>query len=87
MITKIASSWTKNADFPDEFSRFSIKMRPRSRIHEHTMSLRCIISNLRFPYGFLEPLGRGYGFFQVFLLSPLQCTVTELYKYTRGYLI
>ncbi len=30
-----------------------------------------------FLYGFLKPLGKGYGFRSGFLLSPLQCTVTE----------
>jgi hypothetical protein len=34
--------------------------------------------------GFLNQRELGKVFYQVFLLSPLQCTVIELYKYIRG---
>ncbi len=65
----------------------SVKILNRSRIHEHTIFLRFLgiilrISDLRFLYGFLNKEG-GMVFYQVFLLSPLQCTVTftiEMHK-------
>jgi hypothetical protein len=43
----------------------------RSRIHERTISLRFLgiifkVSDLRFLYGFLKPMGRGYIFLSGF---------------------
>ena len=49
----------------------------RSRIHEHTIILRV----LRLEVSGMDFLNRregGMGFYQVFLLSPLQCTIAEL---------
>jgi hypothetical protein len=37
-----------------------------------------LFSNLKFLYGFLKNRERGMVFYQVFLLSPLQCTVTNV---------
>jgi hypothetical protein len=51
----------------------------RSRIHERTLSLEflgMILRVLRFLDGFLKPYREGHMvFYQVFLLSLLQCTV------------
>jgi hypothetical protein len=53
----------------------------RSRIHERTISLSflgIILRNLRLLSFCMEHRKGGLVFYQVFLLSPLQCTVTEL---------
>ncbi len=51
--------------------------------YKRTISSRFLVILLRVPrlevsYGFLKPQGRGMVFCQVFLLSPVKCTVTEL---------
>ncbi len=58
-----------------------------SRIHERTIPLRFLgiilrVLRVEVSVWISKTIGKGGGmvFYQVFLLSPLQCTVTELKK-------
>jgi hypothetical protein len=57
-------------------------------MYEYMRFLGIILKVLRLEVsvymGFLTRREAGMVFYQVFLLSPLQCTVTEQYKYVRG---
>ncbi len=59
--------------------------KPRSRFHERKISLSFLgitlgVLRLGFLHWFLKHRDGNMIFYQVFLLSPLQCTVTELQK-------
>jgi hypothetical protein len=61
----------------------------RSRIHERTILLRFLgiilrVLRLEVPVWISETIGKGAWFSIRFSSCPLQCTVTELYKYVRG---
>jgi hypothetical protein len=75
--------WSTNLTFSLDTDCMALHRFSRGQIHEITVSKRflCIISRilrLEVSVKFSKTRGRGYGFYQVFLLSPSQCKITEL---------